>query len=243
MQHPEYFVVSANIVNQPLLSWVHWNLGAIKPYLPELDNNGKSERILIDDWEKYDWRVSGLPPWSGPDKFKIEKWKSSEMHHRWLPVPGVDHHILDRTPIERTEYDAMGRGWLEWTIGAQEHYSLFENLENNNMSKYKFDNWDFQYRRMGIQFIAMMGKDINAAKPIGRDDEQHFSCTMPQKLGRRKSSSHLGHHALTVPQMRLQMVEALLPTTVLEAKKAAWTGLIFLIDIGPSQETTSAHHP
>src|ERR1700712_4705324 len=34
--HPEYFVVSANIMNQPSLSWVHYHLGAVKPYLPDL---------------------------------------------------------------------------------------------------------------------------------------------------------------------------------------------------------------
>ncbi|KAJ3493182.1 hypothetical protein NLG97_g4900 [Lecanicillium saksenae] len=29
-----------------------------------------------------------------------------------------------------------------------------------------------------------MGKDINAAKPIAQDDEQHFAVTMPQRTGR-----------------------------------------------------------
>lgn len=184
MQHPEYFVVSANVVNQPLLSWVHWNLGAVKPYLPDLDGNGHSKRVVIQQWEKYNWRTSKLPSWTGPDGFRIENWQSSEAPHRWLPVTGPGDHVLDRTPIERTEYDALGRGWSDWTIGAQEHYSLFENLEMNEMFKYRFDTWDFQYQRMGIQLIAMMGEDINAAKPIGSDDEQQFSCVMPHKLGR-----------------------------------------------------------
>ena len=42
LSKPELYVVSANVVNQPLLSWVHWNFGAVKPYLPEVDDNGKA---------------------------------------------------------------------------------------------------------------------------------------------------------------------------------------------------------
>src|ERR1700761_2823756 len=34
-EHPEYFLVSANIMNQPSLSWVHHHLGVVKPYFPE----------------------------------------------------------------------------------------------------------------------------------------------------------------------------------------------------------------
>jgi hypothetical protein len=37
LNNPELYVISANIVNQPPLSWVHHHLGVVKPYLPELD--------------------------------------------------------------------------------------------------------------------------------------------------------------------------------------------------------------
>lgn len=164
-----------------MISWIHWNLGAVKPYLPEFDRTD----LELSRPSTFDWRVSSLPTWDGPDDFDPEKI-IAEAPQRWLPLRDRMHHILDHTPIEHTEYDPFGRGWHQWQIGAQEHYSFLEHLENNDLWRYKFYTWDFQYKRMGIQFIAIMGKDINAAKPIDKDDEHHLVVTMPRKLGRRK---------------------------------------------------------
>lgn len=186
LAHPEYYTVSANIVNQPLISWLHWNLGAVHPFLPEV--NDKSETILHHkNKSEIGWKTSTLPSWKGPNNFKALDWDPSDQGlHRWLPLRRKGAHILDNTPIEKTEYDAFGPGWTKWQIGAQEHYSFLENLEKNELHQYKFAIWDFQYKRMGIQFLALMGKDINIAKPIPGDDENHFSCEMTKKLGRRK---------------------------------------------------------
>ncbi|KAG5662971.1 hypothetical protein KAF25_000907 [Fusarium avenaceum] len=185
VDHPEYFIVSANVVNQPLLSWIHWNLGSIRPYLPEVDETNKPRYSKIDNQKKFDWKPSKLPSWKGPESFSLASWESDGVKHRWLPLnKNRKDHILDTTPIEGTEYHPMGRGWTEWKIGAQEHFSFFENLEKKKLSAYKFDTWDFQYERMGIQFVALLGKDINQAKPIEADDENHFSCNMPRTLGR-----------------------------------------------------------
>jgi hypothetical protein len=193
VEHPEYYIVSANVVNQPLLSWVHWNLQAIHPYLPEFNRTYRIPGTEVD------WRASKLPDWEGPDLegFNLDDWEpeDGDRVHRWLPVGRSKyHHILDHTPIENTEYHPYGRGWTQWKIGAQEHFSFLQNLEKDELFHYKFGTWDFQYDRMGIQFVAMMGKDINAAKPIEADDENHFSCTMTRQLGRRK-------FFLTLPQM------------------------------------------
>ncbi|OBS21170.1 hypothetical protein FPOA_07508 [Fusarium poae] len=185
IDHPEYYIVSANVVNQPLLSWVHWNLGAIRPYLPEVDTSGKAMPLATSTVSKQEWNPLHLPPWNGPESFSAQEWDPEGTKHRWLPLDkGGKDHILDTTPIEVTEYDPMGRGWTEWTIGAQEHFSFFENLGKKKLSAYKFDTWDFQYERMGIQFVALLGRDINRAKPIEADDENHFSCNMPRILGR-----------------------------------------------------------
>lgn len=183
---PDIFVVSANVVNQPMLSWVHWNLGAIKPYLPEFSASSIG-RFFHQD---FNWRPSALPDWTGKLKsdFDASDWYSpSKTPHRWLPIRGDDAYILaNRTPIAKTEYDPFGIGWRRWQVAAQEHYSMLENLENNELWRYKFNIWDFQTARMGIQLVALMGKDINDAKPIAKDDEHHFAVTMPKKTGRRK---------------------------------------------------------
>ena len=168
-----------------MISWIHWNLGAIKPYLPETGVKYREPKEL----QTVDWRASALSAWHGDREYRNWwNWTSPDnQKHRWLPVRGKNDHVLDRTPIEHTAYDPFGKGWSSWQIGAQEHYSFLENLENNELWRYQFHTWDFQYARVGIQFIAIMGKDINLAKPIAKDDEQHFAVTIPQKLGRRKS--------------------------------------------------------
>ena len=187
VDHPEYYVVSANVVNQPILSWVHWNLGAIRPYLPEIDSSSKTVPVESSGMKKGEWSPLNLPPWSGPEAFALEGWEPEGTKHRWLPLDnGGKDHILDSTPIETTEYNPMGRGWTEWKIGAQEHFSFFENLWKKKLSAYKFGTWDFQYERMGIQFVALLGRDINRAKPIEADDENYFTCAVPRALGRRK---------------------------------------------------------
>ena len=182
MQRPDVYVVSANVVNQPLMSWLHWNMEAVRPYLPDTSEYAAPEGPV-------DWRASKLPTWDGPSDINASTWESPEgKKHRWLPVRGKKHHVLELTPIVDTEYDAFGTGLGHWQIAAQEHYSFLETLEERDFWRYKYNIWDFQRKRMGIQFIAMMGADINLAKPMGQDDEHWFTVEMPNRLGRSKSA-------------------------------------------------------
>lgn len=182
---PDYFVIGANVINQPLSSWVHWNLGALRPYLPETETTPEEEMGIQND-KPVDWRASLLPAWKGSPEFTMEGWNPPENRkHRWLPVTNRLDHVLDKTPIVEALYDAYsGPGWWKWTLGAQAHYSLFENLERKEMWRYRFHTWDYRDLRMGLQFIAMTGRDLNLAKPIAQDDEGHLTVTMPKKLGR-----------------------------------------------------------
>ena len=34
VENPHYFAVSANSINNPALSWIHYGLGVYEPYLP-----------------------------------------------------------------------------------------------------------------------------------------------------------------------------------------------------------------
>lgn len=132
-----------------------------------------------------DWRASLLPPWKGPENFTVPAdFKTPASPHRWLPLP--QGSVLDTTPIMATEYGAFTPALWHWTIAAQEHYSFLEHLERNELWRYKFHKWDYYYKRLGIQFIAIMGRDINLAKPLQQDDEAYFSETMPAKLKRRE---------------------------------------------------------
>lgn len=208
LTHPEYYIVSANVVNQPMISWLHLNLGAVLPYLPDM----KNPYPKLKPGEHVDWRASKLPTWKGSLKdVNILEWNSpEEKKHRWLPIRGRKDHVLDDTPIVNTEYEAFGKGLQHWQIAAQQHYSFFENLENNELHKYMYNTWDFGLKRVGIQFMAIMGSDINRAKPIAGDDEQHFSVTMPEKFGRAAVAmveplSHITASARSRPRCRRRM--------------------------------------
>jgi hypothetical protein len=189
-EHPEYLIVSANVVNQPALSWVHYHLGAVKPYLPELEPP-RANRLNTDQSRRPNstWRPSELPEWEGPEDFKVGTNFAPPFYgHRWLPLPSGS--TLEHTPISTATYDAYSSGWSNWTVAAQEHYSFLENLENDELSKYKFDLWDFHYERLSINMIAVMGDDIVANLPF-EDDEADLTIHLPQKLGRGKSSPSL----------------------------------------------------
>ncbi|KAL7792782.1 hypothetical protein V8C43DRAFT_282440 [Trichoderma afarasin] len=185
---PDVYIMSANVVNQILFSWLHRQFGAVKPYLPEL-----TERPADNDSVPLtDWRTSVLPSWEGPADFQQETW-STERHpkHRWLPVRGRNAYPLNDTPIAKVDY-TYGYSHKHWQVAAQEHYSLLENLEKEELWRYRFPTWDFQLKRMGIQFVAIMGKDINLAKPIPPDDEHHFTVEMPTRLGRHAAADGTG---------------------------------------------------
>lgn len=116
--------------------------------------------------------------------------------HRWLPL--VDNEAsLYKTPIAKTEYNAFGPDWKSWDIAAQVHYSLLENIEKNQLSKYHYGSglddaregiWNMGYERMNINFMAIWGKDVVENIPFSiKDDELELSVNLPLKLRRRGS--------------------------------------------------------
>lgn len=183
--HPEYLLVSANGINNPALSWVHYHLGAIHPYLPEFQpptKNLTSTKNLTASW-----RASELPPWKETPLFDRHEWFAAPYkNHRWLPLGS--HFTLDGTPITTSTYSKSGPGWNNWAIAAQEHYSFLENLEKNELSRYNFGIWDYQYERLSINMIAIWGDDVVDNLPFPRDDEQYLTVDLPKKLGRREFS-------------------------------------------------------
>ncbi|KAF4312982.1 hypothetical protein GTA08_BOTSDO01393 [Botryosphaeria dothidea] len=182
LEHPENFVVAANVVNQPSLSWMHYRFGAIKPYFPELTPPSPE-----DVAKQGTWRPSELPMWTGPEDYRIseeEKLEPPFQGHRWLPLG--DDFPIENTPIATTSFDAFSQGLWHWQVAAQEHYSFFEHLEHNDLWKYKFHTLDYHFMRMGIQMIAIWGDDIIASDIHNGngDDEYHFTEVMTKRTGR-----------------------------------------------------------
>ena len=178
--HPEHLLTSANVINNPALSWVHYHLGVIRPYLPELTPPPLSSPTS--------WRASKLPLWAGDSSFFLHQHVSPPFrNHRWLPL-GPGYYNLDGTPITLTAYSDHGAGWKNWAVAAQEHYSFLEHLEKGDVDQYHFGTWDYQYERLSINMIAVWGDDIVNNRPVPNDDEKWLTVQLPKKLGRRKSS-------------------------------------------------------
>ena len=183
-EHPEHLLISANVINQPALSWVHYHLGAVKPYLPEMRPTADPFDTMASKPANSSWRPSELPEWEGPDDFEVGSNFAPPFYgHRWLPLPAGSTN--EGTPIDTVKYDPYSSGWSNWTVAAQEHYSFLENLEKGELSRYKFDIWDFHYERLSINMIAIMGDDVVANLPF-KDDEEDLTINLPQKLGRCK---------------------------------------------------------
>jgi len=175
---------------------VHYHLGVIRPYLPELDPPQQLPK-------KTSWRASELPMWTGHPSFSLQRTLSPPSKtHRWLPL-GPEYN-LDGTPITTATYLQSGPGLKSWAVLAQQHYSFLEALEEGEagVSKYYFDMWDYQYYRLSINLIAIWGDDVVDNRPFPDDDEEFLTVTLPKRLGRRRYSlfhKRITHTDLSIP--------------------------------------------
>ena len=188
LDHPEFFLVSANLINQPALSWVHYHLNAPLPFLPEVV---KPSDHIEDDYtlqQQLNWRPSTLPRWNGPTDFEFSsQFAAPHKNHRWLPLDARDTRRTPMTVLgehDHKEYNPFSTGWFSWAVAAQQHYSFLSHLENDQLHRYKFDLWNYHYDRLSINFIAFRGEDVLNNMPIVGGDEEWLTMTMPRKLRR-----------------------------------------------------------
>ena len=210
LAHPETLDVVANLINSPETGWLHYRLGAIRAYLPERmpPKNPSPESLGPNAW-----RASALPIWQGTFEQMNFPVKGANMGkpddggvfepgveggppfkgHRWLPLPDGEKNLW-RTPMSESKYDPDGPDWASWSLGAQNHYSFLENLENDNLTVYHYGAgldedregiWNMAYARMNINFMAIWGKDVLDNLPFDSpDDELQLSVTVNKKLRR-----------------------------------------------------------
>lgn len=187
IQHPEYFLVSANIINHPLMGWIHYHLGAFHPYLPEVN-----ETDVLEDFSPKDsvsahasWRHTDYPYWQGPPDWTVDLGVGAPYDgHRWLRL--ADQNTMHRTPASLIEYGVWGTGAKSWAIAAQTHYSFLENLSTNQLDVYRFNRiWLANSERLSINFIALWADEVLDNLPMSdSDDEQWITVTLPTQLGK-----------------------------------------------------------
>ena len=182
VEHPEYVIVSANLIVQFAFAWIHYHLGAIQPYLPE-------QSIIDKKHPTSSWRNSKLPYWDGPDNFTVEEFKPPPGgHHRWLPLaPGTGDN--ERTPIPRVQY-SDGVSHEDWMVAAQQHMSFLQHLEKDELWRYDFEMWDVIHDRLSINLMVISGDedDVIAMGPMPKDDEEMITVTYSKKTGKRESA-------------------------------------------------------
>ncbi|CRG92682.1 Mediator of RNA polymerase II transcription subunit 23 [Talaromyces islandicus] len=228
IQHPKAFAISANVINNPPLGFIHYHMGAIHPYFPEIpggfdvatlvksadykrdgDNdmvNGNNDSADLSERPSdqaipsmnqrktnISWRPSLYPNWSGPADFE---WSLDYVppptypNHRWLRVTDADdHNAINRTPVAQLVYEVWGPSYESWAIAAQQHYSLLENIENNQLHLYKFNlPWDMKGERVRMNFLAILGDDVLDTHPFNwpsdQGDEDKLILKLPHDLGR-----------------------------------------------------------
>jgi hypothetical protein len=187
LDHPEHYLVSANVINHPRLTTVHCSFMVPRPFAPE-----QSPLHSTTD----DWRVSVLPTSDVVDVPNMDHWpEPPEYQHRWLPMRQA---TIDDCPM-RSGLNCSGQP--QWQCAAIAHMSFLTHVENrssggylltnkDNEKIYDFGVWDFhgiQYMRWSINFFAVWGHEIIEARPVPEDDEQHFSCNHPEYLRKRMS--------------------------------------------------------
>ena len=193
IENPQYLAVSANIVGNFGLTWIHNHLGAVHSYLP--DTASPSLKTV-------DWQVSGLPQWSGTDDWRFESFESVS-GHRWLPL-SARQSPLPKMPIDAVEYSGIGRSeWNSWKLAAQLHYSFLQNLEKEELWRYDFGTWNLMYQRLGINMFAISGEDVVRIGNMPADDEKFLTMEYSREVDRpfvvdgRGLAVHHGHMWMT----------------------------------------------
>jgi hypothetical protein len=147
------------------------------------------------------WRNSLLPKWkeNADGNFNFTRTKDPmfmppRLGHRWLPAPDVH---LDDTVIMRADFNSWGPALPLWHIAAQQHYSFLRRLEENTLEAYRFSTWDYNYMRLGIQFMAILGDEVIKAAPMEADDEHYLSEVVTKKQRRREFELSMSDRLLT----------------------------------------------
>ncbi|KAJ1326257.1 hypothetical protein MN608_07703 [Microdochium nivale] len=143
LAEPHPLAISANLVNSALTGTYHSLFGAIWPFLP--DPSLKPSYKAAESW-----RPSEKPYWPKDVEPKLKEQDLVELPapydgHTWLQLSDDFSYDVQKTPIGLSwNNDAGGEthhfttAWRSWAVAAQQHYSLFRNLELNRVSQYFF---------------------------------------------------------------------------------------------------------
>ena len=195
------------MINNPLMDKPHYDQGAYHPYLPAHSSASSQVSPSSPSWtkkaSKTSWKYIDYPYWSGPAEEALH-WKdeANTTSPLWLRLQNSTGEELLRTPIRDIEYNSWGPGLLSWSIAAQSHFSLLENLLDNQLHLYYHDIdpvWLTDGNRLSIAMIAINSNDMLDNFPMDECDEVWLTLNLPHRLGRhvgvdtRALAAHFTH--------------------------------------------------
>ncbi|KAJ9608753.1 hypothetical protein H2200_006524 [Cladophialophora chaetospira] len=176
LNHPEHLIVSANTIDSPLMSKIHLDRGAHRPYLPAVFQNTTDITTT--------WDYTEYPRWDGPSDYRLTWMDWVDPSVPWLPAADIAS-----TPIVDVEYDPWGNALTDWKLGCQAHLSLLQNIRDDTLSAYYHDAEEFHYtdgKRLSINFIAFLSDDILPHLPFEDDDDELWlTVSLPAKLSKQ----------------------------------------------------------
>ena len=196
LAQPSAYAILPNTINSAMLGWLDYHGTALHSYLPET-------RPPLSSSAAYGptaWRASALPTWQkhSADGFPRKagggfdyRQRFPNVNHRWLPTR-LNDTDLARTPITHTKYyhaREVGSDYLYWELAAQKHYSLLQNIEQNELWRYHFGDhrtglWNMRFEHASINLMVIWANDVLDNRPDGWEEEE-LTVRIPKKLNRR----------------------------------------------------------
>ncbi|KAH7029658.1 uncharacterized protein B0I36DRAFT_244834, partial [Microdochium trichocladiopsis] len=171
IEYPDAFFVSANIINNPPLGFLHLHNGALRLFFPEVSR----PKSLPGSWKpsehghwvgprNFTWPLDQKPPYDG---------------HRWLKA--AEDHMLVQTTAMNIAYEIWGASYNSWAITAQQHYSLLDAIERAALDRYIFRTpWYMHGQRIRINLMCVYADDIlDQVWPPETGDEDNIAIHFP----------------------------------------------------------------
>jgi hypothetical protein len=141
LAHPSYAFIQANMINQPVLSWVHHHLGIVRPYRPETElpyrlhrnNTAEKQTTQAKGDNQHPWRASELPLWRDSHRSNSQSDHNGESPEASVEqaqdFPPTEEPNLFNIPID-FHSPFRGHRWLPYS--PHEHHPLSQSQPENN---------------------------------------------------------------------------------------------------------------
>eukprot|EP00884_Botryococcus_braunii_P021796 jgi/Botrbrau1/82/Bobra.0022s0072.1 len=154
LQRSELAVVSANVVNHPILSFVHSHLGALMPFAPAVQTR--------------EWCPPGHPfDNCTREGLRLPPCKAADCE--WALIRGPDGAPAPLDNLTVSWIGERGCYWTDWRCAAVAHNSFLRRWEEGSLATFDFPSWDFSFpdftAQWSINFFAFNSSFVPGPPP------------------------------------------------------------------------------